>query len=86
MWILKAIVGSPILKGVVVALGAGSIILGAIQYIRWAERDRIIKQIQIEDLKNEKELREKLDEINRSPFDDVNDALEFLRGRVSGEG
>ena len=80
MWtLINILVGSKIARTVALVLAAGLILFTTIQYIQWQERDRVLEEIQKEDLKDYKDTRERIDET--SPFDSVNDALEWLRNR-----
>jgi hypothetical protein len=61
-------------------LVAGLISLLTIQYIQKQERDRVLNEVQREDLENYKDTRERIDEANDDSFG-LDDALEWLRQR-----
>lgn len=82
MWpLLSTIVGSKIRRTVALVLAAGLISLLTIQYIRWDEREKVLNEVQKEDLENYKDTRERIDDASNSIFDSVDDALDWLRNR-----
>ena len=82
MWpLLSTIVGSKIGRTVALVLAVGLILLTTIQYIRWDERERVLDEVQKEDLENYKDTRERIDDASNSVFDSVDAALEWLRSR-----
>lgn len=82
MWpLLSTIVGSKIGRTVALVLAAGLISLLTIQYIRWDEREKVLNEVQKEDLENYKDTRERIDDASNSIFDSVDDALDWLRNR-----
>jgi hypothetical protein len=81
MWnLLSIVVGSRIGRAVGLVLVAGLISLLTIQYIQKQERDRVLNEVQREDLENYKDTRERIDEANDDSFG-LDDALEWLRQR-----
>lgn len=77
---INLLVGSKLARTAVLALAVTSILYGTIQYIRWQERDRVLEEIQKEDLENYKDTRERIDEIIDHVLD-YDSALEWLRNR-----
>jgi len=81
MWgTLSIIVGSRIGRIVGLVLVAGLISLLTIQYIQKQERDRVLNEVQREDLENYKDTRDRIDEANNDSFG-LDDALDWLRKR-----
>jgi len=81
MWgTLSIIVGSRIGRIVGLVLVAGLISLLTIQYIQKQERDRVLNEVQREDLENYKGTRDRIDEANNDSFG-LDDALDWLRKR-----
>lgn len=82
MWgLLNIIAGSKLARTAGLVLAVILTSLATIQYFQWQERDRVLKEVQKEDLKNYKDTRERIDDANNTVLDTVNDALEWLRGR-----
>jgi hypothetical protein len=79
-WILNTLVGSKIGKTVGLVLAVTLILFGTIQYIRWQERDKVLLEVQKEDLKNYKDTRERIDEVINHVLD-YDGALHWLRSR-----
>ena len=79
-WMINLLVGSRIGRTAALALAVTSILYGTIQYIRWQERDRVLEEIQREDLENYKDTRERIDEVIDHVLD-YDSALEWLRNR-----
>ena len=79
-WILNTLVGSKIGKTVGLVLAVTLILFGTIQYIRWQERDKVLLEVQKEDLENYKDTRERIDEVINHVLD-YDGALDWLRSR-----
>lgn len=73
------IVGSPLNRLAVFVLVVGLLSIGAIQYIRWDERDKVNQQR----LEDQVETRKRVDDAVRNSPDAVGDALDFLLDRQS---
>jgi len=78
---LRLLAGSKVTLVVVTALVVGLISFFTIRYIQSAEEDRIIKEIQQEQI----EKRKRIDEGVRSAPDNASDSLQYLRDRQGGE-
>lgn len=88
MMFLK-LAGSKVGQTIVIALAVGLILYTTIQYIQSEERDKVVKEVQIETLQNNAEARERVDENIRelrreNPTGSGSIALEQLRSRQSG--
>lgn len=79
-WVLNTLVGSKIGRTVGLVLAVTLILFGTIQYIRWQERDKVLLEVQKEDLKNYKDTRERVDEVINHVLD-YDGALRWLQSR-----
>lgn len=89
IWLLK-LVGSKTALTVAAALVVILTLYGVIQYTQSVERDRVLKDIQIEQLQDEVEMQRGVNEILRenreaNPDRDGNIALQRLRSRYRSQ-
>lgn len=78
---LRLLAGSKVTLVVVTALVVGLISFFTIRYIQSAEEDKIIREIQQEQI----EKRKRIDEGVRSAPDTPTDSLRYLRDRQDGK-
>jgi len=78
---LRPLAGSKVTLVVVTVLVVGLISFFTIRYIQSAEEDKIIKEIQQEQI----EKRKRIDEGVRSAPDTPTDSLQYLRDRQGGK-
>ena len=79
---MSIVVGSKLGRTVAIVLAAGLILFGTIQYIKTAERERVLNEVQKEDLENYKDTRERIDETKDDSIGIIDNALDFLRRRT----